>query len=68
MSNKGTVDFAVTLALRLITALSEVSAVISQAKAEGRDDLTEADLIRLRVADDGARAQQVEAIERARNA
>jgi hypothetical protein len=58
------IDLALTLLITLLNRSAEISALIAQARGEGRD-LTADELAGLQAADDAARAALVAAIEQA---
>jgi len=57
---------AIDLLLTLITQAQRVSTIIAQARAEGRESLSEDDINELTAANDDARAELEAAIETAR--
>lgn len=59
------IGLALNLLLSLLAKSSEISALINQARAEGRD-ITDEELAALGVKDDVAREALVEAIKKAR--
>lgn len=56
------VNTAIDLLLALMLNAQKISVLIAQARAEGREDLTAAELATLRAEDDAARAKLVAAI------
>ena len=54
---------AVTLLLNLTVAAGKVSALITAARANGRESLTDEEMASLRAIDDAARVELVAAIE-----
>lgn len=60
------ISAAVELVLQLLAGASQLSALIAQARAEGREDLTDDELHSLIVASDKATADLAGAIERAK--
>jgi hypothetical protein len=64
--NSANINLALTLLISLLSKSQEISALIKQAKGEGRD-ISDAELDGLVAADDAARAELVAAIEAARS-
>ena len=59
------IDLALELLLALLAKTSEISALIAQARAEGRDTLTPEEWSTITAADDAARARLADAITKA---
>ncbi len=57
---------AIDLLLALADRVGRVSEMIKAARAEGRDDLTDEELVALQLEDDAARVDFANAIEQAR--
>lgn len=65
MSATSNLNAAITLLLNLTAAAGKVSALIAQARSEGREELTTEEMAGLRATDDAARADLVGAIDAA---
>lgn len=66
MSSTKNLNVAITALLNLTAAAGKVSALIAQARSEGREELTDEELAGLQGADDSARDHLVGAIEAAK--